>query len=493
MSTGPSGTRRAGSRSTRRSRSCAATRKSIKGVITASQPGRRDLEDIYVDAVIVLTAPDAALVDQGGRDAPNVTTLKKAAAFFQNSTRIPAGKSKNISAHHNMVLKALQGVAKPRSGPLRFGNWEVIEKLGGTDSYVEYRAFNIFAGQRLERAAARVPGRPVQAAGGARDAAPPHLERVPRAQLDAGPPEHRRRARLLRDARARTSTFLVTEDVPGQALRVHIEKPTLALTFDQKTTIAGDLLNALVHLQANKVVHRNISPANILVGTDGRMRLTGFDFARAGADRSRTIAQEIVDDLEPAYMAPEVHGEPSRPRRRPTSSASGSCSTSCSPASGRSRRRRSCSTRARVFAVKPSAASARAAQGLRRVAAEALHLRARQASERRVGAHRAEDAHRPERSVGVRGEPALATPPEPPAPQLDYSNSAAADAAHAEVRRREAPRKAGLVRRRVQGHRHARRRLARDEARAARPALDARAAEEGVQRRSFAFPITRTS
>ena len=30
--------------------------KSVKGIITSSQPGRRDLEDIYVDAVIVLTA-----------------------------------------------------------------------------------------------------------------------------------------------------------------------------------------------------------------------------------------------------------------------------------------------------------------------------------------------------------------------------------------------------------------------------------------------------
>ena len=65
--------------------------RAIKGVITGSQPGRRDLEDIYVGAVVLLTAPDATLVDQGGRDAPNVTTLKKAAAFFQNITRIPAG------------------------------------------------------------------------------------------------------------------------------------------------------------------------------------------------------------------------------------------------------------------------------------------------------------------------------------------------------------------------------------------------------------------
>jgi serine/threonine protein kinase len=105
--------------------------------------------------------------------------------------------------------------------------------------------------------------------------------------------------------------YLVTEDVPGQALRVHIEKPALALTLDQKMRIARDLLSALGHLEAYKVVHRNISPSNILVGTDGRIRLTGFDFARPGTDHSRTIAHEIVDDLEPAYMAPEVHGEAS--------------------------------------------------------------------------------------------------------------------------------------------------------------------------------------
>jgi len=283
--------------------------KAIKGVITSSQPGRRDLEDIYVDAAVLLTSRDATLVDQGGRDAPNVTTLKKAAAFFQNSTRIPAGKSKNIGAHHNIIMKALQGVAKPRSGPLRFGNWQVAEKLGGTDCYVEYRAFNAFVGQK-----ATVLVRAYQA--------DPYK-----------PPEEREKQRLLISTAYRTLNsmpghpsivgvrdffpseaedkyFIVTEDVPGQALRVHIEKPTLALTLDQKNTIAADLLTALGHLQSHKVVHRNISPSNILVGTDGRVRVTGFDFARPGTDHSRTIAQEIIDDLEPKYMAPEIHGEP---------------------------------------------------------------------------------------------------------------------------------------------------------------------------------------
>src|SRR5690606_26166140 len=57
------------------------------------------------------------------------------------------------------------------------------------------------------------------------------------------------------------------------------------------------------------VIHRNVTPSTVLVGRDGRVRLTGFDFARASTDRSRTIAQEIIDELEPAYLAPEMIGE----------------------------------------------------------------------------------------------------------------------------------------------------------------------------------------
>ncbi len=284
--------------------------RSIKGLITASQPGRRDLEDIYVGAVIVLTAPDSALVDQSGRDAESVTTLKKAAVFFQNASRIPAGRSKNLGALHATILKALQGVAKPRSGVLRFGNWEVLDKLGGTDAYSEFRVFNLFAGQRacaLLRAYQADPYLPSNERETQR-------RRISNAyQALSSMPGHPNivGARDFFATESEDKYILVTEDVPGQALRVHLEKPSLALTFDQKTRIAGDLLGALAHLELYKVVHRNLTPGTMLVGTDGRTRLIGFEFARAGTDRSRTIADKIVDDLEPAYMAPEVHGEPS--------------------------------------------------------------------------------------------------------------------------------------------------------------------------------------
>lgn len=284
--------------------------RSLKGIITDSQPSRSDLRDIYVDAAVVLAAPDAVLQNPGGRDAPRVTTLKKSTAFFQNATAVPGKFSKNIRSLNNMVLKALQGVAKKRSGPLRFSNWEVDEQLGGTDAYTEYRAYNGFAGKRSGQVLLRAYK------------ADPYLPDEARAQ---------QRARIANAYNALNSMpghpgivgvrdffgtehedryVLVTEDVAGQALQLHIDKPNLALTLDQKLRVAGDLLHALDHAHQHEVVHRNLTPSTMLLGRDGRLRVVGFDFARTGTDRTLTIAHEIVDELEPAYQAPEVFREP---------------------------------------------------------------------------------------------------------------------------------------------------------------------------------------
>lgn len=284
--------------------------RTIKGIITDSQPGRRDLEGIFVDGAVLLTAPDAVIQDPGGRDAPNVTTLKKCIAFFQNASRVSGRFSKNIASMHNMVLKALQGVARPKSGPLRFGSWEVSERLGATDQYIEYRAVNAFAGAhagtvllRAYQADPYLPDTEREAQRTRISNAYSALSRMPGHPGIVG-------ARDFFPTEAEDRYILVTEDVPGQALRLHIDKPNLALTLDQKLRVAGDLLNALDHAHKHGVVHRNITPSTVLVGTDGRVHLIGFDFARAGTDRSRTIANEIVDELEQHYQAPETYREP---------------------------------------------------------------------------------------------------------------------------------------------------------------------------------------
>lgn len=285
--------------------------RTVKGILTESQPGRRDLEGVFVEAVVLLTAPDAHLVDQGGRDIENVTTLKKFGAFFQNAGRIPARFEKNIARLHGMVRSALVGVAHKRTGPMVLGDWEIVERLGASEIFTEYRAINTYAGKRAGTALLRVyqtdpyltdsEERERQRALVAN--AFSSLNRLPGHPLIAG-------AKGFFATEGKDRYVLVTEDVPGQALRLHIDKPALALTLDQKLRVARELLEALAFCHAHEVVHRDLSPGTILLGSDGHIRLTGFDYARAGADRSRTIAAEIAEKVDANYAAPEAWKEP---------------------------------------------------------------------------------------------------------------------------------------------------------------------------------------
>lgn len=285
--------------------------RAVKGILTESQPGRRELDRVFVEAAVLLAAPDAHLVDQGERDSDNVTMLKNSAAFFQNAGRIPGRFEKNIFRLHGMVRSALIGVAHKRSGPLVLGDWEVVERLGGNGTFNEYRAINTFAGKRGGTALLRV----YQADPYLTDPADRERERarianaffalnkLPGHPFIAG-------VKSFYATEGEDRYVLVTDDVSGQALRLHIDKPALALTLDQKLRVGGELLEALAFCHAHDVVHRDLSPASILLGTDGHIRLIGFDHARVGADRSLTIAAEIVDKVDANYAAPETWKEP---------------------------------------------------------------------------------------------------------------------------------------------------------------------------------------
>src|SRR5690606_5682528 len=99
---------------------------------------------------------DAHLVDQGGRDIENVTRLDKAAQLFKNSGRIPARFGKDIVPLQGMIRSALLGVVRKPTGPTVLGDWELVERLGASDSFTEYRAVNAFAGRRGGTALLRI-------------------------------------------------------------------------------------------------------------------------------------------------------------------------------------------------------------------------------------------------------------------------------------------------------------------------------------------------
>jgi serine/threonine-protein kinase len=75
------------------------------------------------------------------------------------------------------------------------------------------------------------------------------------------------------------------------------------MPMKEATTCMSQVLAALSFAHEHGVVHREISPANILVGPNGVVKLSGFGLAKAATDPQLTRAGTVMGWLE--YMSPE--------------------------------------------------------------------------------------------------------------------------------------------------------------------------------------------
>jgi serine/threonine protein kinase len=285
----------------------------LHGLLSAAASGpHAPMRNVWIEATVLLTAPDAVLRDPEGRDRDQVVALRDCERIFSDSSRLPdrTPPPAPTAPHLGQILSSITGKARPQHGlPLLGRSWQCVERLTGNDFYTEYRARNVNVQSpdrvmvRVYRADPYLPAeeRVVQRerianAYTALNRLPPHPA-IPAAR-DFFPTE--------RD----DAYVLVLNDTPGNSLRFHLAKPALALTMDQKLSITRDLLAAMVHCHANGVLHRAVSPATVVVGIDNQARLTDFDFARPGPSRERTLANEIPEAVEPAYLAPEIKDDP---------------------------------------------------------------------------------------------------------------------------------------------------------------------------------------
>lgn len=142
--------------------------------------------------------------------------------------------------------------------------------------------------------------------------------------------DQRARERFLREAQMLSGfrhpnllevlDFGVAEGVPFQ-IQTLIEGPDLARYFRQSQgkiapgdllSIALDLASALAECHAHEVIHRDVKPANLLLGVEGKAVLMDFGLGRTPDSVSLTKTGRIVGS--PLYMSPQqLCGDPPSP------------------------------------------------------------------------------------------------------------------------------------------------------------------------------------
>lgn len=128
------------------------------------------------------------------------------------------------------------------------------------------------------------------------------------------------RARFLREAQAAAAVdhehvmpvYAVCQDAPlpylvmpfnqGESLQQRLDREG-RLSFAETLRIGRAVAAGLAAAHARGLVHRDVKPGNILLSTDGRVRLADFGLAQA-ADAVRMTRSGILTGT-PGYMAPE--------------------------------------------------------------------------------------------------------------------------------------------------------------------------------------------
>src|SRR6266446_827047 len=94
---------------------------------------------------------------------------------------------------------------------------------------------------------------------------------------------------------------MVMDLIEGTSLRNLLDRGSVPVTVG--IDYACQALEALSHAHSHDVLHRDISPANLIVTPEGTVKLTDFGLARTPADPKLTQVGAVLGSLY--YMSPE--------------------------------------------------------------------------------------------------------------------------------------------------------------------------------------------
>src|SRR5579859_4412376 len=131
---------------------------------------------------------------------------------------------------------------------------------------------------------------------------PDLLERFYQEAQSAGKLQHPNIVTIFELGQEKDTPFIAMEYLDGESLEKNIVKQT-DLPLALKVGYIVRICQALEYAHKNRVVHRDIKPGNIMVSSEGVVKVVDFGIARL-VDFSRTHTNMMIGT--PAYMAPEL-------------------------------------------------------------------------------------------------------------------------------------------------------------------------------------------
>lgn len=99
------------------------------------------------------------------------------------------------------------------------------------------------------------------------------------------------------------TAYIISKSVPGITLREFLLRNGGTLSWEQARALFMPLISAISALHKSGIIHGGISPETIIVGRDGKLRLSGFAISQL-----RKSSSPINSQVFPGYAAAEQYG-----------------------------------------------------------------------------------------------------------------------------------------------------------------------------------------
>lgn len=172
------------------------------------------------------------------------------------------------------------------------GKYEIISKIGSGGTSIVYKAKRLADNREVAIKVIRDELENIR-----------ELERHFRLEAEAlNKMSHRNVRRILGVGQWNDSLYMVTEYIDGKTLKEIVAEGPVSIksAVDYALQIAA----GIEHAHRKNIIHRDIKPQNIIVSTDGTVKIVDFGIARMTSQTTRTMAgKDVVGSVH--YLSPE--------------------------------------------------------------------------------------------------------------------------------------------------------------------------------------------